>query len=168
MPRVVSLLAIALALPALGACPADDVTDADASPSCVEARNHADLEWLQRKVFTPSCANFTACHSGSASQAGGLNLEDGRTHDALVDVPSSRFPEWKLVVPNQPSMSYLMVVLGQYPGPLDQDIGTMPYNSPLLCKDKRDAIERWILAGAPETSPVDAGVDAPIDASIGP
>ena len=55
------------------------------------------------------------------------------------------------MVPNQPSMSYLMVVLGHIDGPLDPRIGTMPYNSPLLCVEKREAIERWIAAGAPDT-----------------
>jgi hypothetical protein len=165
--RASSRLAIASivgSLLPLSACPADDVNDIDASPSCIEAREHADLDWIQAKVFTPSCAAFTACHQGAASQAGGLDLDAGRSHDSLVNVPSSRFPEWTLVVPNQPAMSYLMVVLGQYPGPLDEDIGTMPYNTPLLCKEKRDAIERWILAGAPDS--LDAGVDAPIDAPI--
>jgi hypothetical protein len=156
-PRAFLPLAITSSL-ALAGCPADDVSDIDASPSCVEAQSHSDLAWIQSNVFTPSCANFTACHQGAASQAGGLDLEAGRSRAALVDVTSDRFPEWKLVVPNMPSMSYLMVVLGQYPGPLDEDIGTMPYNSRLLCKEKRDAIERWIAAGAPDSPPADAGV----------
>ena len=162
-PRASSLLALSLlAVGSLAACPStDDVADVDASPACIEAESHSDLAWIQPKILTPSCANFTACHQGAASQAGGLDLTEGHARANLVDVASSRFAEWKLVVPNQPAMSYLMVVLGQYPGPLDPEIGTMPYNSRLLCKEKRDAIERWIAAGAPESSPVDAGVDAP-------
>jgi hypothetical protein len=45
-----------------------------------------------------------------------------------------------------------MVILGEFPGPpgmIDPLVGTMPSNSPLLCQEKRDAIERWINAGAP-------------------
>jgi hypothetical protein len=147
-PRVSSLLAIIPLL--LAACPADDPGSPDASPSCVEAETHSDLAWIQEKVFTPGCASFTACHQGTASQAGGLNLEAGRSRAAMVGVPSTRFTDWTLVVPSQPATSYLMVVLGQYDGPLDSRIGTMPYNSRLLCKEKRDAIERWIAAGAPD------------------
>lgn len=155
--RVAPLLAVAL----LAGCPADDVTDVDASATCVAARDHADLPWIQDNVFTPSCANFTSCHQGAATQAGGLDLATGHSHDALVNVHSTRFPAEVLVIPGDPVHSYLMVVLGQYDGPLDDRIGTMPYNSRLLCKEKRDAIERWIAAGAPEDPPIDAGVDAP-------
>lgn len=138
-----------------------DPADIDASPSCIEATTHADLEWLQPNVFTPGCSNFVSCHKGAATQAGGLTLEAGRTQAALVDKPSTRFTAWNLVVPGDAVHSYLMVVLGQYPGPLDDRIGTMPFNSRLLCREKRDAIERWIMAGSPATSPVDAGVAAP-------
>jgi hypothetical protein len=152
----------ALALALLAGCPADDVDPGtiDASPSCVAAETHADLAYIETEIFAPGCSSFVSCHKGAATQAGGLSLEVGRSHDQLVDRPSTRFPEWKLVVPGDPVHSYLMVVLGQYEGPLDPRIGTMPFNSRLLCREKRDAIERWILAGAPPTSP-DAGVDAP-------
>ncbi|HVV81787.1 MAG TPA: hypothetical protein VHE35_01865 [Kofleriaceae bacterium] len=148
---------------ALAGCPAgDDATaDIDASPQCEAAKQHSDLAWIQENVFTPSCSNFTACHQGAASQAGGLDLSPGHAHDALVNVTSQQFPTWKLLVPGQPMMSYIMVALGQYEGPLDPRVGTMPYNSRLLCQEKRDAIERWIAAGAPADSPVDAGVDGP-------
>ena len=45
--------------------------DAGLSPLCAEARDHSDLTWLQREVFTPSCASFSACHAGQALSAGG-------------------------------------------------------------------------------------------------
>lgn len=155
---------VALASLALAGCPGDDIEGPiDASAICLEARNHADLDWLQDNVFTGGCSNFVSCHKGAATQAGRLSLERGRTHDSLVNQPSTRFPTWKLVVPGDPAMSYQMVVLGQYPGPLDPRIGTMPYNSRLLCQEKRDAIERWIVAGAPDS--LDAGIDA-LDAGI--
>ena len=162
VPSPFSSLTVAALGLALAAC-SDDAGDggADASVSCVEATSHADLDWIQDEIFEKGCSSFQSCHKGAARQAGGLNLEEGRSHAALVGIPSTRFTTWQLVVPNQPAESYLMVALGQYPGPLEPRIGTMPFNSGLLCKEKRDAVERWILAGAPpEVDAVDAGVDA--------
>ncbi len=154
--RLARASACALVLVAgLAACGDDGVDPgADATPQCAEATLHADLDWIQTNVFTPSCSNFTSCHKGAATQAGGLNLEAGRAHDAMVNVASTGFPTWKLVVPGDAAGSYLMVALGQYPGPLDPRVGTMPFNSRLLCREKRDAIERWIVGGAPATGSV--------------
>jgi len=132
----------------------DDDGAADASidaisASCLEALDHSDLTWIQDRVLQPGCAGFTACHMGAASEAGGLSLERGQTHAQLVGVDSDLFPQFKRVAPGDPANSYLMIIVGQYPGPIDDKAGTMPYNSALLCKEKRDAMERWILAGAP-------------------
>ena len=119
------LVAAALA-PSLAGCPADDVVgDIDASVSCIAATHHDDLPWIQDNVFTPSCSNFTSCHKGSASMAGDLSLETGRSRAELVGVPSKQFPTWTLVVPSDPMHSYLMVALGQYPGPLDPRVGNI-------------------------------------------
>jgi hypothetical protein len=146
-------LTFAFGLLVVCGCSGDDGSNGDAgidaiSPSCREAMDHSDLTWLQDRVFQPSCAGFTACHMGTAPDAGGLSLERGQTHRQLVDVDSMMFDQFKRVEPNDPANSYLMIIMGQYPGPLDVDVGRMPYNSPLLCKEKRDAVERWILAGA--------------------
>ena len=148
------LLLVALGLSIMVAC-GDDGGPEDAridaiSPSCREAMDHSDLTWIQDRVFQPSCAGFTACHMGLAPDAGGLSLERGQSWRQLVNVDSEQFPTWKRVVPLDPANSYLMVALGQYVGPIDPMVGMMPYNSPLLCREKRDAIERWILAGAPD------------------
>lgn len=156
----------------LAACGGDDsppAIDAGPSPSCLEAENHSDLPWIQENIFQRSCANFSSCHQGRALDAAGLNLETGNSRAAMVDVDSTLFPQFKLVAPGQPRDSYLMIILGHYPDLMqfiDSDAGTMPYNSPLLCQPKREAVERWIMAGAPETDAVDAGVDAnPPDAA---
>lgn len=135
-----------------------DASTVDARPSaeCLEAPNHSDLEWLEENVFTPSCAAFSACHKGSALSAGGLNLEAGNVEGNLVDEPSIDFPAETLVVAGDPDASYLMVVLGSRTGDLPE-AGTMPFNNPLLCKPKRDAIERWI--DSLDDLPADAGVD---------
>jgi hypothetical protein len=176
LPRslVRSLTLSAVALLSLAGCPGgdddddddDDDSDIDAGPdpACAEAVDHSDLAWLQEHVFTPTCSDFTVCHQGRALQAEGLNLEDGDTFEELVNQPSSLFPEKLLVVPFEPENSYLMVAIGQIPGELGEG-GTMPYNNPLMCVEKRDAIQRWIEQGAREF-PLDAGVDAAPDAAL--
>jgi hypothetical protein len=98
-------------------------------------------------VFTPSCSRFTACHQGRALMAGELSLEAGETHDQLVGIDSTLFPEFQRVVVGDSTASYLMVQLGSIDGPRTE-AGTMPYNSPLLCQEMRDAIARWIDEGA--------------------
>lgn len=144
----------------------DAGVDAGPSPECLEAEMHSDLAWLQEKIFTPTCSRFNACHKGAALSAGGLNLEDGNTANNLIDQPSILFPDQTLVIPGDPMNSYLMVILGSYPGDIDPEVGTMPFNNPLLCQQKRDAIERWIVsllnndpdAGVSDGGVVDAGV----------
>jgi hypothetical protein len=133
--------------------PADAGPPPDASARCLEANEHDDLEWLQDNVFTPSCSAFASCHKGAAASAGRLNLEAGNTADNLIDQPAGSDPAmregWTLVVPGDPAQSYMMVLVdhvskgGRFEGPLPQ-AGTMPYNSSLLCLEKRQAIERWI------------------------
>ena len=53
-----------------------------------------------------------------------------------------------LVEPGNPMESYLLIILGHYgtddPRIPDDGNRTMPFNSPLLCEQKRDAIERWV------------------------
>lgn len=119
------------------------------SATCMEATQHSDLTWIQDKVFQTSCAGFRDCHQGAAVDAAHLSLERGQTHAQLVNIDTEFVTPFKRVLPGDPANSYLMIIMGSYPGPLKEDVGTMPYNSPLLCKEKRDAVERWILAGAP-------------------
>lgn len=166
-----------LGLLGLAACDtsvhAVDLPDAPLiSAACMEATQHSDLAWIEDNVFKKSCV-FSACHKGRALDAGRLTLEAGKSHAALVDVTSDRYDTWKLVVPGDPVKSYLMVVIDPkvddkgnpvdpdgFDGPITPDVGPMPQNSTLLCKEKRDAIQRWIEAGAPAIGGVDAGLDA--------
>ncbi|HET6612354.1 MAG TPA: hypothetical protein VFG83_10205 [Kofleriaceae bacterium] len=126
----------------------EDLPDADGPPTvnlCDEAVNHSDLAWIQTNIFTKSCALSASCHTGDATAAGGLSLDEGMAEANLIDQPSDLFPDWKLVVPGDSSMSYITVILtGESAGPIDPDIGTMPYNSGQLCPEKVDAIARWI------------------------
>jgi len=113
---------------------------------CQEAMQHSDLTWLQEKVFTPSCAT-AMCHSG-ADPAVGLNLDAGRTFNNLVNKNASTVTGWKRVIPNELATSYLVVAFGRMPGPPPRD-GFMPIGADPLCIEKLEAVERWILAGAP-------------------
>ena len=128
----------------------DAPTAIDAPPSaiCLEANAHSDLAWIQEKIFTPSCSGFSACHKGAAREAGGLNLEAGNSHASLVNKPSDLFPQFQLLKPTDANNSYLMIVMGHFAGPIDNKSGTMPFNSALLCVEKRRAVERWVNAGA--------------------
>ncbi len=146
-------LALSLAL-LLFACGDDAPTGPDAEPpdaapptaSCLEAETHSDLEWIQREILNKSCSSFSVCHMGAAASAGGLNLESGMSEAAMVGVDSINITDWKLVVPGDPDNSYLMVILGDIDGPLTEDVGTMPFNNPILCQRKRDSIRRWITS----------------------
>lgn len=110
-------------------------------PGCDEAISHSDLAWIQDEVFS-SCA--VQCHRGAALSAGGFNFESGKTESALVNANSNIFPTEIMVRPGDSSASYLMVVLGSQDGPLDNLVGTMPLNLPVICSQKRDAVARWI------------------------
>jgi hypothetical protein len=113
---------------------------------CEEATQHSDLAWLQDKVFTPSCAT-AMCHAGPDPDVG-LNLEAGRAHANLVNRGSSTMTGWVRVVPGSLPQSYLIVAMGRAEGPPPRD-GFMPLGAEALCVEKLEAIERWVLAGAP-------------------
>lgn len=112
---------------------------------CQEATQHADLAWIQQKVFTPSCAT-AMCHAGADPEVG-LNLEAGRAYANLVNRNASTVPNWRRVVPGSLTTSYLVVAFGRADGPPPRD-GFMPLGADPLCVEKLEAVERWILAGA--------------------
>ena len=60
------------------------------------------------EVFDNHCI---MCHGGSTSAAAGLYLTEGRSYDALVNVPSSRRPGSVLVEPGSSEDSFLHAVL---------------------------------------------------------
>lgn len=143
--------------------------DAGPSPSCIEAQDHSDLAFIEDKIFKTSCV-FSSCHDGTGTGAGELNLKEFMSHTALVNVDATTDSkanppgDYKLVVPNEPRQSYLMFLVQHYQGsemspPAGQphgDVGFMPQDDtgqlPPLCVEKREAIVRWIEAGAPPRS----------------
>lgn len=159
---VFSPLATLVLLGALTACggggddTADDGSDDTAddgdgvSPSCLEAEEHDDIEWIEANIFKNGCALSSSCHKGDAGDANGLNLEAGNAEASLVDVPAiaEEADGLPLVTPGDPENSYLLVILGHFgeddPRIPEDGENRMPLNSPLLCQQKLDAIERWI------------------------
>jgi hypothetical protein len=164
------VLGLAVAVSGLACDTALHPGDADApvSASCLEAVNRSDLPWIADHVFRPSCALSTSCHSG-ARPAGGLDLSSAaRAHQNLVGVAAASEADRVRVVPGDPQASYVMVKLGVVPGPLGDGGTRMPPNSPPICSEKLGAVERWIAAGAPGTTPDAGASDAAVDASSPP
>ena len=145
MSRAVCLV---LCFSACTAATSDTGPDGGTGGTCEEARSHSDLAWIQANIFTASCA-LGACHRGTALSAGRLSLEAGTSHAQLVNTASTSATSWMRVVPSDTAHSYLLVAIGAQSGPLPSD-GVMPLGSSVLCSEKRDAIKRWIEAGAPQ------------------
>lgn len=127
------------------------------SASCMAAQTASDLAFLESKVFGTACT-FSGCHNGANDDAGRMDLRAGMAHASLVDKPSNVNPDYMLVVPGMPNKSYLLFMVQHFEGaqmdpPADDppiDIGFMPQNAggKPICAPKREAIERWIAAGA--------------------
>jgi hypothetical protein len=154
----------------------DSGVDAAVSPTCMEATQHSDLKWIEEKVFRQSCI-FSGCHNGAPTDAGRLDLRPdgtpgsgtvppatggpGRTGPFLVNVASEIDTGYKLVVPGKPNESYLMMMIQHIkredmsppagvPMSGGRVVPLMPQNAggKPICVEKREAIQRWILAGA--------------------
>jgi len=129
-----------------------------ASPQCQDAVNHSDLAWIEQNVFKGAC-DFSGCHNGDNSAQGKIDLRIGKSYAHLVNYASVIDTTRKLVVPNDVAASYLMLMvrdvapaMANPPGnPPPGKVGYMPQTggSTVLCCQKLDALERWIMAGAP-------------------
>jgi len=125
------------------------------SQPCMDAVTHSDLAWIEQKIFAASC-NFSGCHS-STSDAGKVDLRPGMSHGHLVNVSSMVDKTRKLVVPGDIDASYLMLMVRDVPpvmasppaSPPPGGIGYMPQGAPGMCCQKLDALERWVMSGAP-------------------
>ena len=168
MLRLFPAALIALALVACRTS-LDEEPDADTTPGkackigttaeCMMAESQSSLAWIETNVFAKSCA-FSGCHNGTATVAGRIDMKNpGMSHDDLVGVDSMIETSRKLVVPGQPKQSYLLMMMRHFtPAEMEptpavgppMDIGFMPQNAggAVLCCQKLDAIERWIMAGA--------------------
>jgi hypothetical protein len=147
---------IAILCSACGTGPGGSDAGGDSVPQvCLDATMHQDLAWIEANIFVKQCA-FSGCHNGAATPQGMQDLRAGMSYAHLVNVTSVLEPTRKLVVPGDPAKSYLLVMIMEIQpqdadppaGPIRTDVGTMPQGSTLLCVEKRDAIKRWIAAGA--------------------
>jgi hypothetical protein len=130
--------------------------------ACVEATNHADLVWIEANVFNK--CTFSGCHNGAMTDGGRLDLQPGKAFAALVNKDSEIATgplltgKAKLVVPGEPTHSYLLVMMrnltpAEFDPPLDNppgSVGFMPQNAGgvVTCCQKLDAVTRWIMDGA--------------------
>src|SRR5262249_16215504 len=133
--------------------------DAPPTPPRLGADSHSHFPWIAANVFQTWGGNFVSCDEGG-NPPGHLSLQPDRAFAQLVGIDSYTEPSWKRVVPGDPEHSYIMVKLGDVPGPLGASGTTMPPRSSLLCREKIDAIRRWIEAGAPEQG--GGAADAPV------
>ncbi len=97
-------------------------------------------ERVQRQVFSIKCI---ACHGGADIMARGLNLTQGHSHAALVNVDSKKNPSMKLASPGSPASSFLIRALTQS--------GALSTNHPEIVKeDDINLLRSWITGGCNE------------------
>jgi hypothetical protein len=128
------------------------------SQPCMDAVNHSDLAWIESNVFKGAC-DFSGCHNGDSSTPGKVDLRVGKSYAHLVNYASVIDATRKLVVANDVAASYLMLMVRDVPPAMANppasappgSVGYMPQTggSTVLCCQKLDALERWIVAGAP-------------------
>ncbi len=124
----------------------------DEPPACVEARGYQDLATIQQKIFRLNCG-ASSCHGAS----GDLKLLNADVHTQIVNARSRYDANHVIVTPGVPNKSYMLFMLRHITAAeMDppamappEDVGFMPQGGSPLCESKREAIERWILAGAP-------------------
>jgi polyvinyl alcohol dehydrogenase (cytochrome) len=112
---------------------------------------------LHADVIGPTCGS---CH-GSTDPLGGLGGLDAcdTGHASLVDVPSMQLATMDRVEPGDPAESWIVHKLDGTQNDFDAQCtdgfcgGPMPLGQPELGTGVRDAIRRWITAGAANDCP---------------
>lgn len=92
--------------------------------------------------FNQQCV---ACHLTGAA-GGGVNLEPGVAHEALVEVESTA--PMLLVTPGDPELSYLVHKLRGTHLEVGGNGMLMPLGGQLIAEEMLDLVERWIAEGA--------------------
>jgi hypothetical protein len=134
-------LGAAVVAAAIGAAACAGSSSNPAGPSDPGGNLTPTFASISSQILTPRC---TACHSGSAAEAG-LNLSAGSAYAALVNVPSSQRSGATRVVPGNADGSYLIQKLRGDGG----IVGVrMPMGGPFLSTSEIDVIRQWINAGA--------------------
>lgn len=104
---------------------------------------NATFTRVQAEVFTPSCAR-AGCHAGAVPQAG-MDLGSGRSHAALVHVPSAQRSSLARVEPGDAERSYLVKKIR---GDADIAGSAMPPDGALPA-DRVSLVIDWVRRGAP-------------------
>lgn len=118
----------------LAACGSDEEAFENVKPT---------LASLQSDVFNKTCLD-SGCHSATDAE-GGLVLEAGRSHAAMVAVTSqtNRCNSLNIVEPGEPNQSVLLLKL------TGTECGTrMPQGRAALPANVVDAVRTWIADGA--------------------
>lgn len=127
---------------------------------CMEAAMQtpaATFTWIKGKIFATNCFG-SSCHSG-ATASGNLDLTDDPYTSLMgatgTGTMSNLDPTKKRIVAGDPTTSYLFFIIHGLDGKTHSfsdppgAVGFMPMSNSTLCCQKIDAIERWIVAGAP-------------------
>ncbi len=96
---------------------------------------------VQHQVFSIKCI---ACHGGADIMARGLNLTEGHSYAALVNVNSKKNPSMKLALPGSPSNSFIVKALTES-GALSTD------HAEIAKEDDVNLLRSWITDGCNET-----------------
>ena len=113
----------------------------------------SQFDQLQTNIFNQHCLS-AGCHNAQ-SQAGALDLSAGVSYGELVNVlpnnPAALSAGLVRVKPFDPTTSFLLIKLTN-PGPGEGS--HMPLGMDALSPTDINAIQSWILAGAPPGGPV--------------
>jgi hypothetical protein len=149
------LAMIAFAVP-LGGCPDDEVCTDYVPPVSFDAQTPTvSFSKDVMPILTQSCT-FPSCHGSTTGNTNGIFLggDATRTHEAMVDVRSSKLPTMSFVKRGDPRESFLQRKIDGSHCVLDAqctgaDCGqSMPRNDESLPIEQRDIIRRWIAQGA--------------------
>ena len=140
--RAALLSAVLGVLPAVSACTNESPSLRVMSivpPANAAISFSADVQ----PIFTRSCAR-SGCHAGAVLSQG-LSLEEGKSYDLLVGVPSAEDPSLARVEPGDSDLSYLIKKI-EGTGLGDR----MPADGPPYLPDGEiQLIRDWIDQGAP-------------------
>ncbi len=133
--------------------------------SCIDADMHSDFTWIKQNIFDRNCFG-SACHTANGTAKLKISTDPTDTTGAmvsqdmaymnLVGAMSTIDPTRTIVVPGDANASYMELMIQKITPaqatppaqPPPANIGYMPQANPILCCQKIDAIDRWIVAGA--------------------
>jgi len=128
--------------------PTVDAGAADAVPICAEATQHSDFTWINANILQKNCGSASgSCHSSAPHTGYDLVLKSDVAYAQLVGADSKEVTK-KLVAASSCADSYLFDKISNNVSAMKPGTMYMPRSSPMLCKEKIDAVCRWIAAGA--------------------